>query len=84
MPKVTIVLNRKGVAELLKDEIEPDISARAERIAAAAGRGYEAETDILGPNRVRAEVHTVEGDFETMASEMKHHWLLRSIDAGRG
>lgn len=43
--------NRKGYAELLKSQaMLDDVTARAKRIAAAAGPGFEA-TSMLGRNR---------------------------------
>lgn len=81
MAKAKIVVNRQAVAHLLKQAIASDITGRAQRVAAAAGAGYEVETRV-GPNRFRAEVHTT--DYRSMVSEAKHHKLLRALDAGRG
>ena len=77
-----IVLNTKGVRELLRSaEVEADVKRRADRVAAAAGEGFEAEAD-RGPNPARASVRTVTPG--AMVDEATNHTLLRALDAGRG
>ena len=74
-------LNRSAVRELLRGaEIQADISARAERIAAAAGDGFEADHEV-GRNRARSSVRTV--THEGRYLEATERTLTRSIDAGR-
>lgn len=81
MPKPKIVLNRKGVRELLRsNEVLGDLERRALAIAAAAGPGFEADSDV-GRNRARASVLTE--TREAMEAEAKDRALTRAIDAGR-
>lgn len=70
-----------AVARLLKSkEVLADLEARGQRIAAAAGDGYEAEASI-GSARARVTVRTATPD--AMVTEARDHTLLRSLDAGR-
>lgn len=81
MANVRIVLNRSGVRKLLRsDEVRRDLERRAERIAAAAGPGFEADSEI-GRNRARAEVRA--DTLEAKIVEARHRRLTRSMDAGR-
>lgn len=78
---VRVVLNRKGVRELLRSQqVLADLEARAQRIANAAGEGMEAEAEI-GRNRARASVHTATP--EAVRAEAESRALTRSLDAGR-
>lgn len=82
MANVKIVLNRRGVRELLRSpEIQRDLERRAQRIAATAGPGHEVDADV-GPNRARASVRT--DTFEAMHDEATTRNLTRALDAGRG
>lgn len=79
---VVIKLNRAGVRELLRSkEVQDDLAARAERIAAAAGDGFDASS-FVGANRARASVMAV--SIEARIAEAKDRTLTRAIDAGRG
>jgi hypothetical protein len=79
---VRIVLNRRGVRELLRSpEILRDLEQRARRIAAAAGPGHEVDSQV-GPNRARASVRT--DTIDAMLGEATDRDLTRAIDAGRG
>lgn len=74
-------LNHDGVAELLKGvEVQADLLARGERIAAAAGPGHEVES-FVGRNRARVTVRTE--TFEAMAAEAEDRNLTRAFGAGR-
>jgi hypothetical protein len=77
-----IELNRRGIAQLLK---EPGtfsaVTGIAARIASAAGPGMETRSD-KGGTRVRAAVVTA--TFEAMYAEATNRTLTRAIDAGRG
>jgi len=76
-----IVLKAGGARELRRHpKIEADLLARAKRIAAAAGDGHEASSQV-GVNRARASVITV--SFPAMVREARDRTLTRSIDAGR-
>lgn len=80
--KIDFKLNSDGVRTLLRSsEMEADLRARAERIAAAAGPGHAVESQI-GVNRARASVRTE--TFEAMREEATNRTLTRAIDAGRG
>jgi hypothetical protein len=77
-----IVLNRKGVAELLRHPaIVADLDERAKKIAAAAGPGMESEAQA-GRKRALALVWT--GTREAREAEARNRSLTRAIDAGRG
>lgn len=81
MTKVRIVLNRRGVRELLRSpEIQSDLERRAGNIAQAAGPGHEVDSEV-GPNRARAAVIT--DTVQAMISEAANRSLTRAIDAGR-
>lgn len=81
MANVRIVLNRRGVRELLRSrEIQADLERRAQRIAAAAGPGHEVTVE-QGRNRARAAVRT--DTIDAMISEATDHTLTRALDAGR-
>lgn len=76
-----VELNRDGVRQLLTSpEVEADLADRAERIAAAAGDGFEAST-ITGRTRVRASV--ISTTLEAIRAEANDHALTSAIDAGR-
>lgn len=75
-------LNRQGMAALLKSsEVQADLTARAQRIAAAAGSGHEV-TSMVGRTRARASVVTA--THRARAREASRRSLTRAIDAGRG
>lgn len=78
---VRIVVNRKGIRELLRStEVQRDLRRRAESIAAAAGPGHAVETEV-GANRARAAVVTE--TIDAMVAEATSRNLTRSLDAGR-
>jgi hypothetical protein len=79
---IRVDVNQSAIRDLLRSrEVERDLLARAQRIARAAGEGYEADSQI-GTNRARASVRTV-GPAAAM-DEAIDHTLLRALDAGRG
>lgn len=75
-----VVVNRQGVSELLKVTVAPLLKEIADDIDAAAGPGFEVNTEV-GPNRARAEVRTA--TLEARLAEAKDRALTRAIDAGR-
>lgn len=78
---VRVVINRAAVGALLKSpEVQRDLEDRAERIADAAGPGFEVRTDV-GPHRARAAVLTATP--EAVEANARDHTLIRSLDAGR-
>lgn len=82
MARVKVKLNRAAVRELLTGpEVTADLGKRAERIASAAGPGFEHET-TKGSNRARAAVWT--GDAEARKAEADERALTRALDSGGG
>lgn len=78
---VRIKINRAGVGELLKSpEMQADLRRRADRIAAAAGPGHEADSHV-GRTRARSTVRTT--TVEAMIQQAAHQTLSRAIEAGR-
>lgn len=80
--RVRIVVNRNGVRDLLRSpEVHNDLRERAEKIARAAGDGFEADSEV-GRNRARASVRTT--TRKAREAEATQRALTRAIDAGRG
>ena len=80
MNDVRVVLNRKGIAELLRSkEVRSDLYTRGKAIAAAAGEGHEVALNVH--KRARVSIRTVTP--EAMESEATDRTLTRSLDAGR-
>jgi hypothetical protein len=78
---VKIVLNRKGIRELLRSpEVLRDLERRAHNVAAAAGIGYAVDSEV-GPNRARASVRT--DTIDAMIDEATERRLTKALDAGR-
>lgn len=78
---VKIVLNRKGVRELLRSqEVLADLEDRANRIASSAGDGHAVSAEV-GTVRARASVRT--DTLEAAKAEAETRDLTRAIDAGR-
>lgn len=81
MADIDIVLNRKGIADLLKAPgVLSDLERRAHAIAAQAGPGMEVDSEI-GPHRARAAVIT--DTPQARHAESSGRALTRAIDAGR-
>lgn len=81
MAKLKIVLNRRGVRELLRSqEVRRDLERRAEAIANAAGPGHLVDSQV-GKNRARASVRT--DSIDAMIAEATNRNLTRALDAGR-
>lgn len=80
--KFRIEINSAGIQALLKsDEVQALLQAKAERIAAAAGEGFEASSR-LGATRARASVITA--TRAARKAEAVDRALTKAIDAGRG
>lgn len=78
---VKIVLNRRGIRDLLRSrEVRKDLERRGKAIAAAAGPGHRVESEV-GPNRVRVAVIT--DTLDAMRSEATDRTLTRALDAAR-
>jgi hypothetical protein len=81
MATFKVVLNRKGVSQLLKSrEVEQDLKRRAQQIAAAAGPGMEISA-LVGRTRARASVITA--TEQARIAEARNRALTRALDAGR-
>lgn len=77
-----VKLNRSGVAALLQStEVETHLRGKADAIAAAAGEGFEADSNV-GRNRARASVRTT--TWDAAYAEAKDKVLTSAIGAGRG
>ena len=78
-PKVKI--NSAGARAVLKSAgVQADLDARADRIAAAAGSGYEASTY---PWRTRGRSSVITGNGAAMRDNSRNQTLLRAVNAGR-
>jgi hypothetical protein len=76
-----IEVDRKAIRALLKSpEVRADLAARARRIAAAAGPGFDARSD-MGRTRARAVVITT--DEASRRAQAEDRVLSRAISAGR-
>lgn len=62
------------------DSIRADMERRAQRVAAVAGPGNVAHSEI---QRHRARASVVTETFEAKHAEAVNHALTRAIDAGR-
>ncbi|QTV79484.1 hypothetical protein [Microbacterium sp. NIBRBAC000506063] len=79
--KMRIQINKPGVLALLNaPEVAADLTSRGNRMAAAAGDGFEVDTTS---NRDRAVVFVRTATVDAMRAEAKDRSLTRSIDAGR-
>lgn len=74
-------INPEGVKDLLKSKgVQDDLKRRADKIASAAGHGFEAHVSV-GPNRARAAVVTATP--AAMELEERDRKLTKATDAGR-
>ena len=74
--------NRKAAGEILKSPaVLADVRARAERVADAAGPGFEASS-MVGRNRARASVRA--DTFSARVRNSRQNILIRALEAGRG
>lgn len=79
--RLPLNLNSVVIEAILKSApVQADLLRRAERIAAAAGEGFEASV-VAGENRARASVITA--TFEAREAEARSGALTRALDAGR-
>lgn len=82
MANAQVTLNEKGVGELLKsDRMLAEMAKRGERVAKAAGPGFESSA-IVGRTRARAQIRA--RTFKAELAERKDKVLTRAIDAARG
>lgn len=81
MSKTRIVLDKKGVKELLNSpEVKADLRSRSNRIASAGGPGMKVG-EFQGFDRPHATVYT--STTEARKAEAENRALTRAIDAGR-
>lgn len=73
-------LNLKGVNAVLKAQ-QPDVDARARRIAAAAGDGFEVES---APHKWTARAYVRPKTASARRREAQDKVLNRAISAGGG
>lgn len=82
MAKVRIKWNRKAFNQIRTlPAVQADVNARAERIAAACGDGFEA-FPTQGPRR-RARAAVVAVTAEAKARNARDNTILRNLDSGR-
>jgi hypothetical protein len=78
---IVVILAAAAIGKLLESpEVRADLKRRTDRIAAAAGQGFEASVEV-GRNRARGSVITATP--EARSAEARDHVLLRALDAGR-
>lgn len=81
MANPRVKINSAGARAILQsDAVRAELGRRARRIAAVAGPGMEAGTEV-GPNRARASVIT--GTAAARKREAESKALTRALDAGR-
>jgi len=81
MAKVRVKVSSRSARSLLQSPaVLADLTARARRIASAAGSGMDVSSEV-GPNRARAQVAT--GNFVARRREATRKALSGAIDAGR-
>ena len=80
--QIRIEVNSAGIQAILKsEEVQSLLEAKAQRIAAAAGDGFEVSSRI-GATRARASVITA--TRAARKAEAVDRVLTSAIDAGRG
>ncbi len=91
MPNTRIKINHRGMAELLNSpEVRADLTARAQRVLAAAKAdphddtgAYEAGLHIEQATTDRAVVRVVSGDWKGHILEARYGILSRALDEAR-
>ena len=82
MAKPTIKLNSREIARMLRStEVLAELTARGNRVAAAAGPGFEAKPSV---GRNRARVAVVATTLAAQRAEARSAVLTRALEAGRG
>lgn len=77
MAKYKIVLNRRGVRQLLRSKEMKNICAeRAEQIARRCGEGYESDA-YTGKNRVNAAVYA--DTYQAKADNARNNTILKAL-----
>ena len=82
MARPKIKWNNAAFREIrLLPEVDRDMQDRAERVASAAGAGYEAKRTDNPRNRARAAVVTT--SYRAIRENARNNTLLRSLQAGK-
>ena len=77
-----VKLNSQGVRDVLRSPaVMAELRRRGNKIAAAAGSGFEVE-QYVGRNRARVTVRTA--TWPARGREARDHILIRALNAGRG
>lgn len=87
MAKPRIKLNNKGFAELRNSkEVRAELDRIANRVANAAGDGFEARPASPGTksNRSRARASVGTTNYASRRRQSRDGVLQRALDAGRG
>lgn len=85
MAKPRIVWKRGAFRELRTlDGVMSELGSRGQRIAAAAGSGYEASAPRVTGGRGRGRVTVKTATTAARRRESREHNLLRALNAGRG
>ncbi len=85
MAKARIKWNRGAFAELRTlPAVMNELGGYADRIASAAGDGYEATTPAVTGGRVRGRAAVVATTAKANRDNAKNHTLLRALGQGRG
>lgn len=77
---ILVELNRRGLLQLMKVDMLPDLTRRGERVRDAAGPGMELDVRV-GRNRARATVITATD--EARRAEATQRRLSSAVQAGR-
>ena len=76
-----IVWNRRGFEALRRHPaVLANLRSRADRIAAAAGDGFVAQS---GQGKTRARAAVIAATYQARRRTSKDNTLLRALDAGR-
>lgn len=82
---LTIKWSLQGFRDLRTEPaVLADLDRRAEAVAAAAGRGFEAKTPEVTGGRVRGRAAVVSTTRAAAKAEAERHVLLLALDAARG
>lgn len=83
--KVAIKWRKAAFAELRTlPGVMDELDRRAQRIAAAAGPGYEASKPRVTGGRVRGRASVKTATTTARRRESKDHTLLKALSAGKG
>lgn len=81
MSKTKIVLNRKGVRELLRSQEMMNVCASyAKKAVQKLGDGYEVSNHV-GKNRVNSSVRTVTS--EAVKENMENNTILKAVGSSK-